>query len=594
MSCPPPDRRPHRRRWAQIVVALLLAALAGPSVGHAASACPEPVKPPLSIIHFFDWYADRPINGPDWTHQVDWTAYGLRPEDVGGSRASYDVQLGLIDALGVDALTYEYYDAGGSSPPLSPAFLGSLAEHRVKLGLMYDLELEQVWKTGPVLSSTDYIEPTEDAARALAQRFANFYRRVPRVSWFVDRSGRLPIFVYGYGFDRESQDVGAWDRFYSALLVGVESELGIEPVVYWSAINRVQQEIGFQHFPDQIRPFNFVVDVQHPQLAPGSVTWNVNFDNLGVQRHFGYVRAVRDDPRYLEEMLWLAKHTAPELVFIYGWNEFYEGANIMPDLTYGTSRYELVEAMLEDVRNNATRTLPCTLLVVDDYADSWTNDDWRLRVEENMTLYPLRRLAPQADVVLASNVTPGLLAGYDLIVVVAQHSHRAVDLAARAMSRKQVVFLGPAMAGSRSARVSFASRLRRTAADDFVPLIGPHGRALGSLFVHDDVFSLTPARGVATRHRVRIQHELIPVLLRRGDDWWMNAFTTDDRVLAALFSSIYGRPLEQGIMYGEGGRSQRIEITPEGKVTRVTFEAPAAFEHDPLPVPWNPPPPELP
>jgi hypothetical protein len=545
-------------------------------------------------MHFFDWYADRPINGPDWTHQVDWAAYGLRPDEVGGSRASYDVQLGLIDALGIDAVAYEYYDAGGSSPPLSAAFLGSLAEHRVKLGLMYDLELEQVWRIGPVLSSADYIEPTVDAAGALVKRFADFYRRVPRTSWFIDRAGRLPIFVYGYGFHQENEDTAAWDRFYSTVLTGVEHELGVRPVIYWSAVNRVQQEIGFQHFPEQLRPFNFVVDVPHPQLAPGSVTWNVNFDNLGVQRHFGFTRVVRDDPRYLQEMLWLAKRTAPELLFLYGWNEFYEGANIMPDLTYGTSRYELVKAMLEDVRRNAARTLPCTLLIVDDYADIWATNDWRLKVEENMTLYPLRRLAPQADVVLASKLTPGLLAGYDLIIVAAQHSRHAVDLAARAMGRRQVVFIGPAAAESPAARSRFATRVRRAPVNNFVPLIGPRGRALGSLFVRDDVLSVAPARGVATRRAIRTRGRSIPILLRRGDDWWMNAYTTDDRVLAALFASVYGRPLEPGIMYGEGGRSQRLLITPEGELTQVVFAAPAAFEHDPLPVPWNPPPPVLP
>ena len=255
---------------------------------------------------------------------------------------------------------YEYFRPGlGAAPTfLSQSFLATLGAHRVKVGLFYDLELEQVARIGPVLSDEGYIEPTEGLARTLVDKLAGFYERVPRTSWLVDREGRLPMLVYGFGFDTESTDAQAWDRFYSAILRGLEERLGLKPVIYWSTINRLQLELGFQHFPDQIRPFNFVLDIPQPQLAPGAVTWNVNFDNLGVQRAYGLLRVVRDDPRYLQEMLWLAKRTAPELLFIYSWNEFYEGANVMPDETYGTSRYELVRALLQDLGEDASPRRP--------------------------------------------------------------------------------------------------------------------------------------------------------------------------------------------------------------------------------------------
>ena len=102
---------------------------------------------------------------------------------------------------------------------------------------------------------------------------------------------------------------------------------------------------------------------------------------------------------------------------------------------------------------------------------------------------------------------------------------------------------------------------------------------------------LTPAPRVVTASRIVTGRFSAPVLLRRGDDWWMNALNPDDRLLATLFAAVYGRPLEPGIMYGEGLRSQRLEITAGGRVRQNRFEAPAAYEHDPLPVPWQPPPP---
>ena len=574
-----------------LLVALALALAVAPEAG--ARSCGEPVEPPLTVIEFFDWYQPEAINTKQWTHKVDWSAYGLQPEEVGTSKAFYDVQLGLLDGLGVDGIVYEYFDPdlpnGGQL--LSPSFLASLREHRVKIGLFYDLELEQVWQVGPVLSNRGYIQPTEEAARTLVDKLARFYERVPHGSWLLDRRGRLPMMVYGFGFDQTSTDRRAWDRFYSTILAGLEARLGVEPVIYWTAVDRLQQAVAFQHFPEQIRPFNFVLDNPQPQLAPGAVTWNVNFDNLGVQRRYGLLRVIRDDPRYLQEMLWLAKHAAPELLFIYSWNEFYEGANVMPDLTYGDSRYELVRAMLQDVRAHGSQELPCTLLIVDDYADFWENGDWHLQVEAQFTIYALRRLAPQADVRLASEVTPELLEHYDLVLMLAQRSRRATRLVAGVMGEKHVVFFGPAAASSAAARTTFARQVRHVTLDREARLVGPDGRDQGPIFVRDDVRRLTPAPRVATASRIVVGNFSAPVLLRRLDDWWVNALNPDDRLLATLFAAVYRRPLEPGIMYGEGLRSQRLEITAGGLVQQNTFEAPAAYQHEPLPVPWSPPPP---
>ena len=191
---------------------------------------------------------------------------------------------------------------------------------------------------------------------------------------------------------------------------------------------------------------------------------------------------------------------------------------------------------------------------------------------------------------LASEVTPELLRGYDLVLMLAQRSEQATRAVAGAMSRARVVFLGPAAAASRTARARFATRARHLTLNREAELLGADGRSGGALFVRDDVLALRPAPGVEVRSWLRAGGISLPVLLRRGNDWWLNAFSADDRLLAPLFAGVYGRRLEQGIMFGEGFRSQRLEITREGSVFQNTFEAPAAFEHEPLPVPWSPPP----
>jgi hypothetical protein len=192
---------------------------------------------------------------------------------------------------------------------------------------------------------------------------------------------------------------------------------------------------------------------------------------------------------------------------------------------------------------------------------------------------------------LASEVTPALLSRYDLIVVLAQRSPQAIRAAAKEMGRASVVFVGPAAGSVKTARAPFATGIRRMTLNRDAQLVGADGKSEGALFVRDDVLALRPAAGVAATGRIVAGGVSAPVLLRRGNDWWLNAFSPDDRLLAPLFAGIYARPLEPGIMYGEGLRSQRLEITADGRVTQNTFEAPAVYQHDPLPMPWNPPPP---
>jgi hypothetical protein len=218
-------------------------------------------------MHFFDWYAGTEINGPGWTHKVDWGAYGLSEEEVGRSARYYDSQLSLIDELGVDGIVYEWYGDAVSATHGLPALVSARARG-LPIGLFYDLEIQQVGEIGPVLSDTPYIRPSVTLAESLADAVAGFYRSLPRDLWLVDRAGRLPIMIYGVGFDRTIEDRDAWDTFYGTLLTRLEEALGLQPVVYWSARGYVRSNTPSSGSPTRSGRTTFVLDSPQHQLAP--------------------------------------------------------------------------------------------------------------------------------------------------------------------------------------------------------------------------------------------------------------------------------------------------------------------------------------
>ncbi|HYF63949.1 MAG TPA: hypothetical protein VD886_14100, partial [Herpetosiphonaceae bacterium] len=206
--------------------------------------------------------------------------------------------------------------------------------------------------------------------------------------------------------------------------------------------------------------------------------------------------------------------------------------------------------------------------------------------------YPLRRYAPQADVALASEVTPEQLARYDLIIATATRDADVYTRLEPLMDSKRVVLIGPKMAYMDSLRARFTASLELVGRNRNVALIDAAGADRGPLFVRDDVLNVQPVTGTATMASVRDGETTIPVVIRSQDDWWINAYSPDDRLLQPVFEGVYGRPLEPGIMYGEGVRSQRLEVAPDGTVTQNTFAAPAVYQHEPLPLPWQAPPPQ--
>ena len=99
-----------------------------------------------------------------------------------------------------------------------------------------------------------------------------------------------------------------------------------------------------------------------------------------------------------------------------------------------------------------------------------------------------------------------------------------------------------------------------------------------------------PGRTIA----LAFEHESrsYPLVVRAGNDHWINVYGPTDAALAAVFEVVYGRELEPAITFALGDRTQRLEIYPDGRVVQNTFSAPAVFVHEPLAVPdFEPAPP---
>lgn len=555
---------------------------------------------PLFTIEFFDWYANTvaagTINGPNWTHKVDWAKYGISPNEVNRSAKYYDSQFQLLNNLGVDGIQYETYrNVDGSLQRPSPTMVESIKRNNTKVGSFYDLEIMSA-KGKPLLSENNYITPSVALVTSFISDVNELYSYLPRQNWLIDKQGRMPIFVFGFGFETDLKYTASqWDKFYRAIISGLEAKLGRPVVIYWTARNVWPLEYAFQNFPDKVRPFNFVLDNMQPQLSSAEVTWNINFDNLGVQRRYNLLRVIRDDPRYLQEMLWLAKNSTPEIVFIYSWNEYFEGANVMPDMTYGETRYNLMQAMIKDVRENSRQSLPRTLLIIDDFSGNWSAQDWHDAAEELSVRFPYRRYIPQAKVMIARDVKPADLKDYDLIVDM-QRSNAALDATlATLAATKQIVYFNP-IANSTTAMTSyFANKVAYKSFNRETHILDINGKKGEAIMVRDDVMDVELNSSSRALLYIGDSSKKLPLLIQRGNDYWVNYFWPNETVFSTLFASIYGKPLEQAILFGDGVHSQRLEVAPDGKVTQQIFSAPAIYEHLPLPISFtNPPPAEIP
>jgi len=374
-------------------------------------------EPPTCTVHFFDWYVvskKRPLEQwqKRWTYRVDWRRFGIRPEEIGNTVHYYEAQFRKIREAGFDGIHYEWH---GNNP--KPQFIEALKKTGVPLAMFYDMQIR-------FRSRPRFITPTTELADKFVQDVCSFYASVPRELWLRDRNGKLPIVVYGYGFDTEQKDPEVWHEFYRKIIAETQSKLGAEIVLHWTDSNTPQQMYGYQHFP-QIQSYIFNEAQKQSQVNAHSVTFVVHYDDLGVSFQRGGRRKrrwIRNDIRYLQEALWLAKHTDPALVFNYGWNELYEGEHILPDNLWGTWRYELAAAMVKEIKRTAKRDLPPALIIADDFLPAMreaTPDMTVLLRQEMKLLYELRRFVPQADVALPGAVSD--FSGYDFVIALNIH-----------------------------------------------------------------------------------------------------------------------------------------------------------------------------
>ncbi len=423
--------------------------------------------PPTCTTHFFDWYVLDSRQALEekqkqWTYRIDWNWLGIQPEEIGRLVRYYETQCRKIREAGFDGIHYEWH-----GNPLKAEFRKALETTRLGVAMFYDMQIRFAGRS-------NFITPTPEFARRFVDDVASFYRPIPRRLWLRDRNGRLPIIVYGYAFDTRVTDREAWDRFYRLIIDGVQSELGQPVVFYWTDTGLAQQIYAFQHFPE-IASFTFNEAGRQTQVNARCVTFVVHYDDLGVSFVRGGPRRrrwIRNDIRYLQEALWLARHTDPDLVFNYGWNELYEGEHLLPDESWGTWRYELASAMVHWIKEHACKDLPRVLVIADDLLPALsaaTGEEAAVLCRQLELLTRLRALVPQAEVVLAGQQPE--FSGYEVIFAVNARKSAAEELRL-AGAEQAVVYFNPDPAAETPMTRLFTdrprSRIARLPANEFV------------------------------------------------------------------------------------------------------------------------------
>ncbi|PLC52490.1 hypothetical protein CR155_18515 [Pollutimonas nitritireducens] len=531
------------------------------------------------FLHFFDWFHTTEWQEDKFVDPLDWQAIGLRGEDR-SSEDFYFKQFQYIKSLGIDAIAWEYHlQSGAPATYPAPEAIRALERSQLKIAPFYDWGISAKVRNQPgeqrlpTLSNPGSIRPDSATANLIIAELGTFFQKVPRHLQARDKKGRTVIFVFGYGFDDSDPDPVAWQTFGEALRKGVAEFSEVSPMFYWTAKNSIFQEHLFLHHRENFTPFQFVLDTPQSQFGHESVTWNFGFDNLGIQKRDAMQRVIRLDLRYIKEMGWMSKATDPSLVFVYSWNEPFEGSMLLPTQQWGDTKAQLAKAYIRRMKIGRDPLLPKTLLIVDDLDEYWKSrkNDWHLVMLRELLLYPMRRFVPQADVRMSAEVTPELLDQYSYVIDLTTSKVTQVSswLIERMNSHRIMIFDPLASSTGSTITAGFAKLGKSPTINREVLL----GKGKGKLFVRDDV---NRAR-VCQECQVKLTVDLpvsgkvtatVPLVVTKGDDVWVNAYTNNQEVLASAFASLYGRPLGVSILYGEAYASQRLEI--DGKTGQVT------------------------
>lgn len=554
---------------------------------------------PVVFMQFFDWFLEDSWVENDFSDKLQWSALGIDDNDR-QSEAFYYKQFEYIKSLGVDALAWEYHPRRGDTPlyPNTNA-VSALEKAGLKIAPFFDYEValksmnydEQVVAT---LSNKGMIRPDLNTSNYIVEQLKDFYKHIPQNLWAYDGKSRTVIYVFGYDFN-DTSNPDMWNYFAETLSKNMAEYLGNEPVFYWTYKNSPFAEHLFLKHREHFIPFQFVLDTPQGQFGHDSVTWNVGFDNLDVQIRDGLKRVIRLDERYIKEMGWLASATQPSAVFIYGWNEPFEGSIVMPTERWGDTKAKLVKHFIERLKNKNEKKLKKVLLIVDDLDNYYMqeNKDWHYVIEREMLLYSMRRFIPQSDVYMTTEISEELLDQYQCIVDISVDKNiQQREWLLERMNEKQIMYFDPKALFADTTLINyFADPGDSMTINGDVQLLGSFLKPTSNFFVRDDIAEIEKLqKNSQCMLEAVVNGSKIPVIISNKDDIFVNAYNTSEDILVAAFEAFYGVEMKKSILYGEGYASQRLEIEElDGKPKKNTMERYSINQYWELPedVLWN-------
>lgn len=553
------------------------------------------------FLQFYDWFNENSWIENEFVDKLDWEAIGITGDDR-SSEEFYYKQFEYIKSLGVDAISWEFHPrVGAESSYPSKEAIKAIERSGLKIAPFFDYEMTIKAKTASqddkiaTLSTSGNIKADEETVNFITSNLKDFYDKVPKELLAEDKKGRDVIFVFGYDFDDSQKDANAYNNFAKLLIENTKELCNGKPVFYWTAKNSPFLEFLYQHYSNNFVPFQFVLDTPQSQFSHDSVTWNFGFDNLGVAKRDNLQRVIRLDQRYIKEMGWLSKATDPSLIYIYSWNEPFEGSILLPTEQWGDTKAMLAKEFISRMKNGEDKILKKTLLIVDDLSEGYNKDDWHYIIEEELLLYTMRRFIPQSDVIINKNVTDEILDKYEAIVDISvQKSKELNDKLLLRMDSKQIMLVDP-MAGYRDNSV--ASHFVQIGSQINVNRNIKIDNSREKVFIRDDINDcVLNDSSKSTGLDVNIKGKKIPLVVQNEDDIWINTYNADEVVFTNAFEVFYNTNMNSSVMYGEGLASQRLEIEAEtGKITKNTLNKNSINSHWEIPdyINWFVMPPEV-
>lgn len=536
------------------------------------------------VLQFYDWFRSGGWVESEFVDPIDFDAIGVSDDDR-SSIEFYNKNFSYIRQIGVDAISWQFnIDHDGSYNVLSSEVIEALYNSGLLVCPFIDLEMiykiinSDLEKMNATLNVTQYIQPDNSTLKILCEAISKFYENIPKDLIAKDKKGREIIFVFGYGFDRANDKKEAWKYFGDSL---IDKTLRIlnNPCFYWTCVNAPFLEYLFLHYRDNFCSFHFVLDTPQAQFSHDCVTWNFGFDNYGVAIRDNLERVIRNDLRYYKEMGWLACATDPSVIFIYGWNEPFEGSMLIPTKFWGNSKSKLAKSFIKKVKNKCCSSMPKTLVIINDIC--FSGEDWHMEIMREIILYPLRRLAPQSEVIIVSEALTADLSRYSYIIDLSVYKEEVLSQKLIHLSGDHtIMFVCP-----------LASYVPSCLCDGFVDgelkYINIEDNVQISdgemFFCRDDISFYQPSNRCEVIYRVKYNGENTPLLSRVGNLIWLNAFTNNNHVLSLWFSALYGRPMGRSILYGFGYESQIVRVKSDGEKSFNTFSMESVNMHFQIP-----------